>query len=470
MDDTSDAQVARPGYEATAETLLAEADAVFDDIRKHSHREPLQKPLVAILEDHALAEAAEKLSQVALDRKTDVVLDAPPTAPFAGGEFKVLEDVHVANIIAVRSQTLPAALFPATAESGNAAFKAVVTAAADKTVRISDAESGRLLTILSDFGAAVLSMDFCPTHPTLLVASCMDGTHQTVDLESQQVVQRWKDHRKYVTRVGFSPDGKFLVSGSYDKTCNIYQLDGSTTDIALRPTADGLHDSAAPRYEKVKSFTFIGAVESMCFLPAPPSPDVPEPFSTLIVGTRDDNYLNYIDLLPSSDFPHLRYNTNANGDDWVSFTPMDLKPHPSGTHVLCYTDQKSGRMIIFRARSAGQAKNMYGTENDGFSQPRCVWSRDGGYIYATSDDFRIWVFEVATGKAIAQLAGHSGIVRDLAYDAELDAVVSCSFDKTVRIWTRNAERPDGFDGLVLNGWKPSLGAQEDGEEDETMDT
>ncbi|KAI9021249.1 WD40-repeat-containing domain protein [Hyaloraphidium curvatum] len=446
------------GYEGTAETFLAEAEAVFEDIRKHSHREPPQKPLMAILEDHALSEASNRLNQAALDRKTDTVLDTRGDGVFPDAQFKVLEDVHVNNIIAVRTQTLPSELFPGSAESGKPAFKAVVTGAADKTVRISDAETGRLLTILSDFGGAVLSMDFCPGYPTLLATSSMDGSHQTIDLESQQVVQRWKDHKKYVTRVGFSPDGEFLVSASYDKTCNIYRRDPETGSGKLLPTADGLHDSAAPRFHKVHSITFNGAVESMCFLPSPPLSDAnPEgkAYSTVVIGSRDDNYLNYIDLIPEESFPHLRYNVNSNGDDWVSFTPMDLQPSPTGAHVLCFTDQKSGRMIVFRARSAGQAKNIYGTENDGFSQPRCAWSKDGRYIFATSDDFRIWVFEVATGRSVAQLAGHTGIVRDICYDADLTAVVSCSFDKTVRIWTPGAHRPAGLDGLSLNGWQPS---------------
>jgi hypothetical protein len=47
---------------------LTEAGAVFEDIRQHSHREPIQKPLVAILEDHALLEVQDKLNQAALDR------------------------------------------------------------------------------------------------------------------------------------------------------------------------------------------------------------------------------------------------------------------------------------------------------------------------------------------------------------------------------------------------------------------
>lgn len=402
-----------------------------------------------------------------------MVLETRGDGVFPNQEFKVLEDVHVNNIISVRSQTLPSELFPGSAENGKPFFKAVITGAADKTVRVSEAESGKLLTILSDFGAAVLSMDFCPSHPTLLVTSSMDGSHQTVDLETQAVVQRWKDHRKYVTRVGFSLDGEYLVSASYDKTCNIYRREAGTGDGKMLPTFDGAHDSSAPRYKKVKTITFIGAVESICFLPSPPmSQSNPEGkvYSTLVVGSRDDNYLNYIDLIEEEDFPHLRYNVNSNGDDWVSFTPMDLQPSPTGSHVLCFTDQKSGRMIIFRARSAGQAKNIYGTENDGFSQPRCAWSADGRYIFATSDDFRIWVFEVASGRNVGQLIGHTGIVRDICYDTDLSAVVSCSFDKTVRMWTHGAERPAGFDGLEIKGWQRSASGEEedDGEDLEAI--
>ncbi|GAG43641.1 unnamed protein product, partial [marine sediment metagenome] len=31
-------------------------------------------------------------------------------------------------------------------------------------------------------------------------------------------------HKKYVTSVGFSPDGKYIVSGSNDKTIKIWDI------------------------------------------------------------------------------------------------------------------------------------------------------------------------------------------------------------------------------------------------------
>lgn len=324
------------------------------------------------------------------------------------------EGVHHSNILTVRSQTLPSSTFPSIASSSETTTL-IFTGAADRSIRVSEPLTGKLITMYDHHNGALLSIDFHPSIPTLMLSSSMDGTAKTMDLTYGEVVQDFKDHKKYVVSAKFSPDGQYFVSASYDRTLNIYK--------SITPTS----------YEKVHTATFRGPVESLCFMP--PSTDN-KPHS-VVVGAREDNYLTYISLDDS--FTTTTYNMNENNDDWVSFTPMFLAPSPSGKHLLVYTDSKSGRLIIFRSHSSLQLKNIYGVMCDGFSQPRAAWDKTGKYVFATSDDWKVWVIEVATGKWVKKLEGHQGVVRGLDYDAQKEWVVSCSFDKSVRIWGVGAD-------------------------------
>jgi COMPASS component SWD3 len=178
--------------------------------------------------------------------------------------------------------------------------------------------------------------------------------------------------------------------------------------------------------------TFSGPAESICFVK---SGDDYNQEIHLVVGVREDNYLHYICLNKESGFPYKTFNMNENGDDWVSFTAMELSVSPSGNHILCYTDSTSGRIIVFKSHSSEQVVNLYGTQIDSFSQPRACWHSNGHFVFATSDDHKIYVFDVVTGRVMSKLTGHEGVVRDLSFNSGKNILVSCGFDKTVRMWT-----------------------------------
>ncbi|KND00990.1 uncharacterized protein SPPG_04086 [Spizellomyces punctatus DAOM BR117] len=410
----------------TLECLETEAHEAFEELASHKYAIE-HKPLLAILEEYQLLSVQGQLEQLSVEREADDELSTLGAGRFPVEPSRDLEGIHFANILTVISRTLPSDLFPA-ASLPKETVMALVTGSTDKTVRISDGDTGAVISVLDHQKAAVLASDFYPLNPAYLLTAGMDGAHHIVDIRTGQSVQSWKDHSKYVVRAQFSrcDGGKWLVTASYDRTVNLY-----------RRTSN---DDETPRYEKLHSIAFRGAVESICFLPPPVTAGEPAT-PTLVVGSRDDNYLHYIDLDPSRAFPDRQHNMNANGDDWISFTPMDIAPSPSGRHIAVYTDSKAGRLIIFRSRSTVQARNLWGTVADGFSQPRCCWDSSGRYLFATSDDRKICVFDVVSGQIMRKLEGHTDVIRGISFDADAERLISCSFDKTVRVWdTRLGER------------------------------
>ena len=88
---------------------------------------------------------------------------------------------------------------------------------------------------------------------------------------------------------------------------------------------------------------------------------------------------------------------NALGDDFVSFTALDVSTNPTDKYILVSTGKLAesersviyfgvdrNRLILFDVESKRQLANFYGTKNDEFSQPRHCWHRNSQYIYAVS--------------------------------------------------------------------------------------
>ncbi|KAF7730571.1 hypothetical protein EC973_001952 [Apophysomyces ossiformis] len=257
--------------------------------------------------------------------------------------------------------------------------------------------------------APVLSINFHPTIPHLMLTTSMDGTTVLTNTEDMdEVHQRFTDHKKYVICGIFSPeDGKYMATASYDRTVCIYRQDN----------AEGL-----PSYSLMKQLTFIGSVETICFSG-----------ETLVVGARDDNYLHYIDL---PDLKETRCNMNANGDDWVSFSPVWLSPSPDGRFLLCSTDHESGRMIMFAYKESRQIQNYYDSPTDNkFSTRRHAFHPSGKYFYASGgDENTIRVYEARSGNIVSHLQGHTSMVRTMTLDVQL-GLVTGGYDHTMNIWS-----------------------------------
>jgi WD40 repeat protein len=64
-----------------------------------------------------------------------------------------------------------------------------------------------------------------------------------------------------------------------------------------------------------------------------------------------------------------------------------------------------------------------------------AFSPDGALVASGGDDGLVRVWEVATGKLVALLRGHTGMVSGLSFTPDGEKLVSGSSDRTVRIWS-----------------------------------
>ncbi|KAF8927090.1 hypothetical protein BGZ58_010638 [Dissophora ornata] len=432
------------GYTAALQAYDEEAKGVLEDIPKSM---PVPKPLLEFLTDMRMAQLHSQLGQLNMPSQVEEQDFANPgdnTMPYK--DQYVFEDLHHVNIILARTADVAVAPtwqdLETDPELTVKRVPALVTAAADRTVKFTllegthgDDQPGQVFKILQPHDGVALDIDFHPLHPELMLTSAMDKTAVLTNTITGEEHQKFKDHSKFVIRAKFAMDGAVFVTGAHDKTVNIYKA---------QPEPD---QSKLPTYILDKTFAFKGAVEGMCVLPSSGNRS-----PTVVIGTRDDNYLHYIDLI---NYDVVKYNMNVNKDDWVSFTPMEISasPHNDGGYLLVSTDSPTGRQILFRADSALQLFNYYGVPTDGFSTPRHVWDRSGKYFYVTGNDHKIYCFQVGTQALVGTLDGHKAVVRGLFMDYPRNMLVSCGFDKTVRTWVNSSTQApsEKASHVALNG-------------------
>lgn len=284
--------------------------------------------------------------------------------------------------------------------------KIFATGAVDKTVNVFNYDSNQLCCAIKAAGP-VLALDFNPTHPTLLLIGCMNGTHCIVDYCKKSILQTIKDHTSYINNVKWSDDGGTFITSSYDRTVRIYQPNQKNTPQT---------------WDCVKELSFQGTVESLVVI---------KTTNIFVVGVRDDNYLHSFDI---KSFKALeKWNLNAKGDDHVSFTPIHMSSSFDGKWLAVATDKH--RVIMLQAGTNNQVNNFYGATNDQYSNPRVCWSHNNTFIYATSQDRSITCWDVKSAKVVKVIKNaHDKLVRDLKYHPKEEMLMTCSYDRTVKLW------------------------------------
>lgn len=373
---------------------------------------------------------------------------------------------------------------PRPANEGGAARTAtrqlLVTGSSDQTVRVWDVETGHLLYLLRGQPRVLAAHTLSPLPQTQLASSATEPGWLLAAAGYDQLIHVWQgqghqaDGTRLILRgargplyaVAFSPDGRSVAGGGYDRT--IYLWDRASGQ--LRQTFHG-HTNRVytlvfhPDGKRLASGSGDGTVRLWALPEGEWSPgrgvdgfaaaqpiaviqadlDVVHdlafsPDGRVLARGGTDRMLRLWDMT-QRDYPELvtarRLVQDESEEDIlaIAFSPDGSKVACSGNHLIHLVDlQNSEAPLIMRGHTAW----IYSV----------AFSPDGATL-ASSADSTVWLWDVASGALRATLRGHSETVYRVAFTPDGTAIVSSSFDGTIKFW--NSQSSECLNTLTVEG-------------------
>ncbi|KAF5342530.1 hypothetical protein D9611_002043 [Ephemerocybe angulata] len=265
----------------------------------------------------------------------------------------------------------------------------IVSGSDDQTVRVWDALTGEVQTVLEGHSAHVTSVAFSPDGKDI-VSGSFDKTVRVWDVLEGKVKRVLEGHSDAVRSVDFSADGSRILSGSTDKTLRIWEASTGKVQRVLEG--------------------HTGYVYSAVF-----SGDGSRIFS----GSHDHSVRVWDTLTGEA-------RTVLNG-------------HTS--HVISVASSRDGLQVVSGACDntvkvwdvlTGEVLRVL--EGHSSYVYAVSFSRVGSRICSGSLDKTLRVWDPSTGRVQSVLTGHSDAIRGVAFSRDGRRILSASYDKTARVW------------------------------------
>jgi len=255
------------------------------------------------------------------------------------------------------------------------------------------------------------------------------GTMALAEEKAEVFVQT--GHSSSITSVAFSPDGKYVLSGSKDQVAILWDVatgrqvrsfEGHSRAVSsVYFSPDRRHvlsisteDSSLKLWEltgrEVRTFEQIFQPWCAAF-----SPD------GQYVVSRDHKNLNVWELSTGKKVMVLEGRSSA---------ASALVFSPGSGHLLAATE---GTVGVWDLPTGKEVSAITLRESPKTAYPM-AFSPDGRYLLAASEDKTAHLWEVSSGRKLAVLSGHEWRVTSVAFSPDGRYALSGSEDNTARIW------------------------------------
>ena len=258
-------------------------------------------------------------------------------------------------------------------------------------------------------------------------------------------------YASYVNTAAFSPDNKYVISASNDKTIRIWEAEtGAQVGEPLQGHTD--HVNSAAYSPTSKYIVSASNDKTIRIWEAKTGAQVGEPLQ------------GHTDVVNSAAFsPDGKYIVSASNDNTIRIWDVKtrvqvgepLQGHtdvvnnavfsPDSRYIVSASNDNTLRIWDVKTR-AQVGEPLQGHSDDVRS---AAFSPDGKSIVSASADNTIRIWDAETGEQVGEpLRGHTAYVQSAAFSPDGKYIVSASLDFTVRIW-------DAKTGIQVN--KPIQG-------------
>lgn len=199
-----------------------------------------------------------------------------------------------------------------------------------------------------------------------------------------------RGHDNHVSGAMFSPDGKYILSSSWDRTARVWEV-SSRRQVLVLDKHDGFVNGAV--YSPDQSMILTAALDNKARL----------------FNARTGRLIR---ILKGHSHDLTSAVFSANGRRVVT---------ASGDQTARVWDVAGGKLLrTFLGHKAGLEYASF--------------SPDGNRIVTASADSTARILDVTSGEQLSLLKGHTDVVRSARYDPKGNLIATASEDKTVRLW------------------------------------
>ena len=260
-------------------------------------------------------------------------------------------------------------------------------------------------------------------------------------------------HQDTIDSITFSPDGKILASGSYDEgeTRGLINFWDTTTwkkiktikgynKVCFSPDGQTLaalssdFEDASIAILDVATGDKIKALSTKTFLH-----DLNPVSASCSITLSPDGSLLAAGCTPRwSEVGHIVLWDVKTGDmikelQGQEFGINSITFSPDGK-LLASGGWGYTNVIIWDVKTGDRIKELHRNQDNHSPVHSVAFSPDGKSLAAGSDDYSIILWDVAAGKNIKTLKGHSGSVKSVVFSPDGKMLASVSSDKTIVLW------------------------------------
>ena len=355
--------------------------------------------------------------------------------------FVVIKSVASKKIIGrFKGHNAPITAF---AFSPNSQF--VLTGGADKLAKLWKIERGPKAKTITTINSSINDLAISPKGKYAILGVETNrkpkketplGTALIWDIAEEKVIDTLKGHLSVVKSVAYSQNGKYLLTGSKDKTAILWDantkkiihifkvsITGEVNAVAFSPDSQLLATASSDKTAILWDITskkplrkFIGHEKGLSAIAFSPKGDL------LLTGSYD--YTAKVWSLTKGNL--LRTFKMPKAVSSVAFSP-------DGTAILTGSDDNIVK--LWRVADGQEISSFEGHT----SKVTSVTFYDANTIITASEDRSIRLWNALEGREIRSFHGHTGAINALIVAPRKNYVVSVSKDKTAKIWLLNMD-------------------------------
>ncbi|BAZ16758.1 WD-40 repeat protein [Calothrix sp. NIES-4071] len=357
------------------------------------------------------------------------LVDYPAYSPVFSLQ-KILLDIHEKNRIEGHTDWVRSIVY---SPDGNT----IASASNDKTIKLWNGATGKLISTLVGHQDAVISVVYSPDGNTIASAS-VDKTIKLWDVATGKIISTLTGHTDQVNSVVTSPDSKTLASASNDNTIKLWNVNTSkeigtltghklwVSSVVYSPDGKTLASASGDNTIKLWDVTARKQIATLTGHKDLVSSIVYSPDGNTIASASDDRTIKLWDGATGKEISTL-------AEDESSIKTIVYSP--DGKSLV--TANLDGSIKLWNVDTRKQISTLNGHQSIINS---IVYSPDGKTLASASDDQTIKLWDVGIEKPTSTLTGHKSWVTSVAYSPDGNTIASASEDKTIKLWDASTKK------------------------------